>query len=490
MPGSAIHRGGRSKRGVVAAVPSLLAAVAIGSLAAGTAPDRAPAQGAERPNVVVIMTDDQAAEQVRVMDQLLGTIGGRGTTFMSSFVNWPVCCPSRVTFLTGQYAHNHGVLGNRPPLGGFQAFDDSTSLATWLEDAGYRTALVGKYLNGYGGDDPTYVPPGWSEWYAGTGGSTQRVYDYTINENGNLVEYGIRPQDFKQDVLTRYALDFLRRQAPRPRPFFLFVSYTASHSGGPNPNPNPPSDCQGVAKPAPRHANAFDDEPLPRPPSFDEADVLDKPAEIQSLPRLTSERVAEIEREYRCQLESLLSVDDGVGRIVETLSRRRELDNTYLFFTADNGYFHGEHRIPRSKGRVYEEAIRVPLLVRGPGFPRGVRRTVSVINADLAPTIAGVTGTKPGLRMDGRSLLRLAQKPGLGRGRELLIENIPREYTAIRTPRFLYALHQTEEEELYDLRVDPYQLHSRHGAPAFAQLKARLAARLAELRECAGPSCR
>jgi N-acetylglucosamine-6-sulfatase len=462
----------------------MLATLAVALLTAGTDADRATAQGGQRPNVVVVMTDDQAVEQLRVMDQVLAWIGQRGSTFASNVVNWPVCCPSRVTFLTGQYAHNHGVLGNLPPLGGFGAFDDSSSLATWLEDAGYRTALVGKYLNGYG--ETEYVPPGWTRWYAGESG---RVYDYTLNENGRLVFYGTEPEDFKQDVLTEKASGLIDRWAPARPPFFLFLSYTAPHSAGPTPYPNPPTDCDGLARPAPRHANAFDDEPLPRPPSFDEADVSDKPASIQALPRFTPEGVAEIEREYRCRLESLLSVDEGVREIARTLLRHDELRNTYLIFTSDNGYFHGEHRIPRAKGRVYEESIRVPLMIRGPGFPKGATIRVPAINADLAPTIADVTGADPGLVMDGRSLLPLAQRPSLGRGRQLLIENVQFGYTAIRTRRYLYALHDNGRKELYDLRVDPYELRSRHGAPAFAQLKARLAARLAHLRDCAGRSC-
>jgi N-acetylglucosamine-6-sulfatase len=487
VPGNAIDTGrpGGRARIAGAALACTLASVVVVLLAVSSA-DRATAQHGERPNVVVVMTDDQAVEQLRVMDQVLARIGRRGTTFASSVVNWPTCCPSRVTFLTGQYAHNHGVLGNLPPRGGFRAFDDSSSLATWLEDAGYRTALVGKYLNGYG--RRRYVPPGWTQWYAaGDGG---RVYDYALNENGRLVSYGTEPEDFKQDVLTEKAAGLIDRWAPGRRPFFLFLAHTAAHVGGPNPNPNPPSDCDGFAKPAPRHANVFDDEPLPRPPSFDEADVSDKPAKVRALPRLTPERVAEIEREYRCRLESLLSVDEGVEEIARTLIRRGELRDTYLIFTSDNGYFHGEHRIPTAKGWLYEEAIRVPLLIRGPGFPKGATIRAPAINADLAPTIADLTGAEPGLAMDGRSLLRLARRPRLGRGRRLLIENAERRYAAIRTRRYLYARHNGGAKELYDLREDPYQLRSRPDAPAFAPVKARLAARLPQLRDCAGRSCR
>ena len=185
--------------------------------------------------------------------------------------------------------HNHGVLGNTPPNGGFgrfQALHGDNNLAVWLQDAGYYTALIGKYLNGYSNNPP--VPPGWSEWHAAAP-DTQEVYDYTLNENGTLVHYGQNPADFKQDVLTRKAVGFVNRRAPKAQPFFLWLTYTAPHGGGPNPNPNPPFNCGGTAKPAPRHAHAFDSEPLPKPPNFNEADVSDKPAEIRNLPRLSAE---------------------------------------------------------------------------------------------------------------------------------------------------------------------------------------------------------
>jgi len=222
----------------------------------------------ERPNVLVIESDDQTLESMRVMDNVNSLIGDQGATFQNNFVNFSLCCPSRATFLTGQYAHNHGVLGNTPPTGGFGRFEalhGDNNLAVWLQGAGYHTALIGKYLNGYENNPP--VPPGWSEWYAAAP-DDQEVYNYTLNENGTLVHYGQTPADFKQDVLTSKAVDFVDRRARKRKPFFLWLTYTAPHIGGPNPNPNPPFNCGGTAKPAPRHAHAFDSEPLPKPPTF------------------------------------------------------------------------------------------------------------------------------------------------------------------------------------------------------------------------------
>jgi arylsulfatase A-like enzyme len=435
---------------------------------------------------VVIESDDQTVESMRVMDSVNSLIADQGATFENSFVNYSLCCPSRATFLTGQYMHNHGVLGNAPPSGGFdrfQALHGNNNLAIWLRRAGYYTAMIGKYLNRYPGD---VEPDGWSEWYAAAP-NDQAVYNYTLNENGTLVHYGIDPADFKQDVLTGKAVDFVNRAAPRGRPFFLWLTYTAPHFGGPNPNPNPPFDCNDTAKPAPRHATAFNSEPLPRPPNFNEADVSDKPGPIRSLPLLSTSQIADIQRKYRCELESLLSVDEGVEQLAGALSANGELDDTLIVYTSDNGFFHGEHRIPTGKMRIYEESIRVPLLMRGPGIPQGVNVSDLAINADLAPTIVDAANADPGLVMDGRSLIPVADQPGIERQRELLIEEP--SFKAIRTERYMYAEHRSGARELYDLIKDPFELVSRHNAPDYASVKSRLVADLHELQACTGSNC-
>src|SRR5436190_13701782 len=439
------------------------------------------------PNVLVIESDDQTVESMRVMSNVNSMIGAHGATFENSFVNFSLCCPSRSTFLTGQYAHNHGVVSNVAPTGGFEGFEASNAyddLAVWLHQAGYYTGLIGKYLNEYQTKPP--VPPGWSEWHAAPEGFG--VYNYRLNNNGTMVDYGQDPADFKQDVLTHKAVNFVDRRAPRAKPFFLWLTYTAPHWSPPDPNPNPPSDCGHAAKPAPRHAHAFDTEPLPRPPNFNEQYVYDKPAAIRKLPRLTSDQVADIQRKYLCELESLLSVDEGVKAVLDELNAKGELANTLVVYTSDNGYFHGEHRIATDKRHIYEESIRVPLEMRGPGIPQGVNVGALTINADLAPTIVDVANATPGLVMDGRSLIPVAQNPAIENGRDLLVEEP--SFEAIRTKRYLYAEHSTGEQELYDLNKDPFELQSRHNAPAYASVKAELASRLHELQSCAGASCR
>lgn len=483
----------------VAVAVSAAVTAALGRSGAEASPDPRPDP---RPNVLVVISDDQTLASMQFMPKVLRRIGERGATFRHNLTNWPLCCPSRSTYYTGQYAVNHGVRGNNPP-GGYAKFKElhaTSNLATWMRDGGYLTGHIGKYLNGYPLDsDLTEVPPGWDEWYA-TAKKGQKVYKYELNENGALVPYGAEVTDFKGDVMTAKAVDFISRRAPEAQPFFLSVSYTAPHSGGPNPSPQPPLDCQGSAKPAPRHAAALDTEPLPQPPSFNEADVTDKPAAIQALELLGEQEVADLKRQYRCRMESLLHVDEGVSQMLDALAAAAELKNTIVIYTSDNGYLLGEHRIRLGKNRPYEEALRVPLLIRGPGIPKGVTVRELAINADLAPTILDAADTSAGLVMDGSTLLPVAAEPNVQRGRELLIEkgavnnegepDDPAGFVGIRNRAYKYVEHGTGEVELYDLRSDPYEETSLHAEPAYDEIEAALAARLADLRECAGESCR
>jgi N-acetylglucosamine-6-sulfatase len=448
---------------------------------------------AVRPNVVVLMTDDQTLRSMRAMPRTRALIGDAGARFANAFVNNPRCCPSRATFLTGQYSHNHGVLTNGPPSGGWQRLRGTSNwLPTWLRQAGYRTAHVGKFLNHYGRDDPREVPPGWDEWYATVDPTTYRYYGYTVNENGQLRTYGRdqEPQWYSTDFTARRSAGIVERLAPAAQPFFLSVAFLAPHTGG----PHEPGDPPGVGTPAvaPRHRGFFGATPLPRPASFDEADVSDKPWSMRRS-RLGTRAIGEIESLYRQRLESLLAVDEGIERIVAALRSAGELEQTLIVFTSDNGYMAGEHRLPHGKAKAYEPAIRVPLLLRGPGVPAGTRPDQLVTNADLAPTILDVARAVPGRPQDGRSLLPLSRDSALGRNRPLLIEvakGAAMRTTAIRTSRWLYAEHAGGGRELYDLARDPQQLASLHAAPALAGLRAALARRLDALRRCRGAECR
>jgi arylsulfatase A-like enzyme len=467
-----------------------------------------PAQ--ERPNVVVIETDDQTAASIEVMPLTRRLIGERGATFVNSLTSYPLCCPSRATFLTGQYATNHGVLNNDPPLGGFYRLNSDNTLAVWLRQAGYYTALIGKYLNGYGTVNPHQIPAGWTEWRALVDPNTYRYYGYDFNDQGAIHRYGrfsenpdapLDPASYASDVTTEKAVRMIERRAPRRQPFFLWLGYLAPHGGGPTPaGSRCSSDAEpmNLAKPAARHFGAFESSPLPVPPSFNEPDVSDKPSFIRDIAPLDGTEMGRITRSYRCRLESLLAVDEAVGRVIAALRATGELDGTLVVFTSDNGFEQGEHRLATGKNRPYEESLRVPLLMRGPGIGRRVTVPELVMNADLAPTILDLTGARPGRRMDGISLLPLLAAPRTLHGREIFIQGRAGSgpWSGIRTWRYTFVQHDTnrdgtvDEEELYDLASDPYQLRSVHADPAYGRVRALLARRLALLRGCAGDACR
>jgi N-acetylglucosamine-6-sulfatase len=470
--------------GVLAAASAALTVSALLAVQAGSG---AVAQA--RPNVLMLMTDDQTVESLRVMTNVNSLLARQGVTFANSFASFPLCCPSRATYVTGQYGHNHTIMGNAPPAGGYDklAPTHANTLPAWLQRAGYTTVHVGKYLNGYGRARPLEVPAGWTEWYGSTDPSTYRFYNYTLNENGRLVTYGTGAANYQADVYNRKAVEIVRRLAPAAKPFFLSVAFLAPHSGGPRDSDDPAN--QATPSPAPRHRNAFANQPLPTPPSLNEADVSDKPAAIRNRRVIPTARLNAIRENYQQRLESLLAVDEAVRDILSALEATGELNRTLVLFTADNGFFHGEHRVPSGKVLVYEPSVRVPLLMRGPGVPRGAQRSNLVANVDLAATILDAANASPvGRRLDGRSLLPFARDPRVRSGRDILLETPT--YSAIRAPRHMFVQHSTGEQELYDLTADPHQLTSLHADPRFAALKADLAARLARLRTCAGDTCR
>jgi N-acetylglucosamine-6-sulfatase len=469
--------------GVLAAA---IAALTFSALLAAHGGSGAVAQA--KPNILVLMSDDQTVESVRVMANVNTLLARQGVTFTNSFASFPLCCPSRATYVTGQYGHNHTIMGNTAPNGGYNklAPTHANTLPAWVQRAGYTTVHLGKYLNGYGTARPTEVPAGWSEWYGSTDPSTYRFYNYQLNENGRLQTYGTGAANYQADVYNRKAVEIVRRLAPGAKPFFLSVAFLAPHSGGPRDSDDPPN--QATPSPAPRHRNAFANQALPAPPSLNEADVSDKPTAIRNRPLISAARLNAIRENYQQRLESLLAVDEAVRDILAALQATGELDRTLILFTADNGFFHGEHRVPAGKVLVYEPSVRVPLILRGPGVPRGAQRTNLVANIDLAATILDVADATPGRRQDGRSLLPFARDAGLRSGRDLLLETTG--YTAIRTPRHVFVQHSTGEQELYDLATDPHQLTSLHADARYTALKNELSLRLTRLRVCAGDVCR
>jgi N-acetylglucosamine-6-sulfatase len=465
----------------------------------------------KRPNIVLIMDDDQSVNLQKFLTKTNAAIGAHGVTFDNSFVNYSLCCPSRSTMLTGQYAHNHGVRGNQLPSGGYSKLAPTlgNTLPVWLQRAGYYTAHIGKFLNGYGTTGPdTDVPPGWNEWYGSidnpdqfTGG-TYTAYGYTLNENGSVVHYGSTPDvadpaTYQTDVYSQKAADFITRRAPSNKPFYLSVAPRDPHGEAAACN------CAGDnPRAAPRYENTLAGLTAPRNPDFNEADVSDKPSNVKDLPVLNQTGIDNVDARYRARAEAVLGVDDLVQHVVSTLKEQGELKNTVLMFTSDNGFFHGEHRVPQGKVRLYEPSIRVPLLIRAPGMPKGVHRSQPVGNVDLAPTILDFAHAKAGRKEDGNSLvpIMLHKRDWPGRGMDLETyftpdtledpEDPPLNYQGVRTDRYLYANYGTGEQELYDLRNDPFELQNAASNPAYAGVKVAMQQLLGGLANCAGRRCR
>lgn len=455
----------------------VLLALGLADLGAGgsVVPSGAAGGGSEaatlsrRPNVVLILTDDQRADALSLMPSLQRELVQRGIVFANAVVSTPLCCPSRASLLTGRYAHRHGTYRNTGPHGGVAAFPDGDTLAVWLDRAGYTTALVGKYLNGY---RSRRVPPGWDRWRAFTWG--WGYYGYRlVDERGRIRRFGYAPEDYSTDVLAREAVRFVRRARA---PFFLLFAPAAPHE----PAVPAPGDRDRLAELAP-HAG----------PSLNEEDVSDKPAYVRAQPKL-GPRLLRIAARYReAQLESLLAVDRAVGAIVAALRRRGVLQETVLIYSSDNGVMWGEHRLPAGvKGTPYEEALRVPLILRFDAlaaFPR--IEYALVVNVDLAPTIADLAGLSVP-RLDGRSLLPLL-RGGRGASRDIVLEHLHApsgkvpSYCGLRGERYKYVLYETGEEELYDLVADPYELENVASAEGYAALRALLRERTA--RACSPP---
>ncbi len=481
-------------------------------------------------NVVLITTDDQTAASLRVMKRTRALIGERGASFANYAASFPLCCPARATWVTGQYPHNHGVIDNRADAGGGypNLREPGRVLPAWLDAAGYDTALAGKWIHDYPALTP---PPGWDRWWGLVPATASSYYDYEIADSvGGLTGYGSEDADYQTDAITRdYALPYIRARAGDPDPFFLHVSYTAPHwgVGKADPasrrcaSPKPFRFETARAKPAPRHADAFRRRELPRPPSFDEADLSDKPKLVRRQRPITRAERRDLARRYRCELASLLAVDEGVEQIDAALREAGLEGETYLIFTSDNGYMHGEHRIRSGKVQPYEEALRLPMLIRGPGIPGGTEIAAPTVDADLVPTIMELTGAgqPPGLErpLDGRSLVA-----DLDRGdpaRAVLTEAkrparatadgaVARSFVGVRTRRYAYIEHralrtasveqglgapigagEVVDRELYDLERDPYELESRDRSRRYSATRRALAAALGQLRSCSGSDC-
>ena len=453
-----------------------------------------------KPNIIYILIDDLDMSAIKFMPRLQAEFGDKGMTFTNHFVTSSVCCPSRASILSGKYVHNHGVLHQGgDERGSYRAFHrlgiDKSTVATALKAKGYSTSLIGKYFSTYSNLFAGYIPPGWDEWSALLDGPGA-FFNYKMSENGKIVTYGKNPEDYQTDVLARKSVDFIQRMASEKKPFFLYLAPYAVHT---------------PLTSAPRHLDVdFTSFKAPRPPSFNEEDVSDKPEWVRTQKKMNEKNIAALDWSFQLRLRMLLSLEEMLDNIIETLKNEGVLDNTYIFFTSDNGLRYGVHRLPGGKLTPYEEDIHVPLVVRGPGVPAGQTVNHFTSNVDFLPTFADIAGVLEPESADGRSLLKVlkGEHPQDSNLRSsLLIEhwppaipgnkwpgmggpmNIPPKYKALRTDIFKYVVYVTDERELYDLRGDPFEMENIYKT-ANPKLIEQLETRLQEYGSCSGESCR
>jgi arylsulfatase A-like enzyme len=461
-----------------ARIAALAAAAALAAIVASAGNGRpaaaAPPAAAHRWKIVFVVSDDENIYGSAVMHDVKHLIADHGVTFTDFHVTTSECGPSRASILTGQYPHHTGVTGNFGPHG-YPSFNEHEDLAVWLHDAGYSTALVGKYINDYSLDGHNRVPPDWTDWQAMDSVPLEKYYDYTVNENGKLVHYGTAPSDYSTTVLTGKALDFLHHTR---RPFFLYFAPVTPHL---------------PAVPAPQDVGRFDSLAPFKSPSLNQANISDEPWAAWHERALTADGLSYVNEVRRRQLESLQSVDRAVAKIVAVLKQRHELDRTVIFYTSDNGFLWGEHRLG-GKLWPYTQSINVPLVVRTPWTAgNGTTSSKPVLNVDFASTISQLAGVTPGIPQDGQSFVPLLHGKKIPWRNEFLVEYLgknklhdggPPPYIALRTPDYLYVHYRFRNwQELYNLKTDPFELRNVAADPAYAATLKALQAELHRLYE-------
>ena len=443
-----------------------------------------------RPNIVFVLTDDLSWNLVPYMPQVQA-LQREGVTFDRYFVTNSLCCPSRASIFSGKYPHSSGVLTNMPPAGGVSAFRPRDTFATSLQSAGYMTALMGKYLNGYrplAGN----VPPGWTAW--AVGGESYANYDYTLlvrppGRPAKLARYGSSPADYLTDVISRRGQGFIRRAVRAEQPFLLELSTYTPHA---------------PFTPAPRDAAAFPGLTAPRSTLFDAPQLAGAPRWLTQGP-LSTEQMADLDTDFRLRVQSVQAIDKLLGDVRAQLRRLGVADNTYIVFSSDNGYHMGERRLHQGKQTAFDHDIRVPLVVAGPGVLAGTTVSQPTANVDLRPTFEDLAGAFTGPQVEGRSLVPFLRGRTPGWRDAVLIEHRgsnsrygdpdaqfpgqgkPPSYSALRMPGELYVeyVNPKQPPEYYDLASDPDARSNVFSALTSGQ-QAGVADRLARLRNCSG----
>jgi N-acetylglucosamine-6-sulfatase len=447
------------------------------------APARPSSSG--RPNIVFILTDDLALNLVQYMPHVI-KMQKDGVTFANYFVTDSLCCPSRSSIFTGRYPHDTGVFKNTGIDGGYQVFhargNDQTTFATALSAAGYRTAFMGKYLNGYEPrQDP--IPPGWAHWVVAGNGYAE--FRYVFNQDGQLVRHGMKPDDYLTDVVAALGVQFVKQKTGAP--FFIEIATFAPHT---------------PYTPAPRDANAFPGLRAPRTPAYDAPHDANAPRWLQAHPALTEADMAMIDRDFRKRAQSVLAVDKMIGELQAAIAAIGQEKNTYFIFSSDNGYHMGEFRLMPGKMTAYDTDIHVPLIVTGPGVPAGVTVQEVVENIDLCPTFTDLAGAAAPASVDGISLVPFLRAQNVEAWRTFtLVEHHgpvrdvvdpdmpsvrsgnPTTYEAIRSRTALYVEYADGEKEYHDLATDPNELRNTF-ASLSAEQKAYLHATVVAMANC------
>ncbi|MPZ66656.1 MAG: sulfatase-like hydrolase/transferase [Pseudonocardiaceae bacterium] len=451
-------------------VLALLTVLALTAACGGEPPgrtraaDNPAAQG--RPNIVVVMVDDMAMNLLPFMPNVQ-RMQREGVSLPNNFTTDSLCCPSRASTLTGRFPHSTGVFTNTAPDGGFGVFHrrggENDTIGTRLQAAGYRTGLMGKYLNGYQpgktvGGTENYVPPGWDDWQVA--GKGYAGFNYAMNSNGRVAHHGGKPEDYLTDVLSAKASDFIGSSASQGKPFYLQLATFTPHA---------------PYTPAPRHAAAFPGLTAPRGPAFNQPPT--NVAWLADRPPLRPKQTAKIDQDFRKRAQSMLAIDEMIGSVQRNLQERGLANNTYLVFTSDNGYHMGQYRLASGKQTAFDTDINVPLVITGPRLHRGAASPAMAENIDLAPTFVELaTGTAPS-NVDGHSLAPVLYGPPPADWRNaVLIEHHgpsgrrgdpdrqrpvhgnPPTYNALRLVGATYIEYPHGPREYYDLGRDPHQL--------------------------------
>ncbi|HWM00459.1 MAG TPA: sulfatase-like hydrolase/transferase [Nocardioidaceae bacterium] len=486
----------------------VLLALVLASLVAATLQLTNPASVAtarDKPNILLITTDDQSVNDLKYMPNTRRLLGadGAGATFKDMVSSYPLCCPARATILTGQLSHNHDIRTNKEPHGGWAKLRNqpdvvSATIGNWLQNVGYHTMFTGKFLNGYGGPNDLGKPAGWNKFYATTGG-TYDYFDFRVNEDGTVRQF---TDDYQTDRFGTYTRQHIAEANAQDRPFFIWESNLAPHDAC---TPRPNARCKwGPATPPDEDADDFATLPLHtrKDPSFNERVVTEKPANVRALRRWHPVGVSRTTRKNRMRVRSLQAVDRSVQQTVTQLETLGELDNTLIIFTSDNGYMLGQHRW-QGKILPYEPSLRVPLLMRwtAGGITPGTTVPQTTALVDLPSTIAAAAGATPLiLPQDGRSLLPLARGAEDAEGYGAMSiesgqngwETSDRRwfYRGVRTRRYTYLEYpRNGERELYDRLKDPSQLNNVAYRPAYRLTRTALAAKLRQLKSCQGAAC-